>query len=78
MSEKKKKIARPKFDKKWMNKLLEVPEIADVVKDMSAKELEFYKDLLVRSGVYGRWVIDQQKQIIRSSIRENFPGLLKG
>ena len=43
------------FNETVMNELLSIPEIKENVDKMTEGELKFYKLLLVREGIYGRF-----------------------
>jgi hypothetical protein len=78
----KKKQKQPKrmqdrFDKKWMKRLLSEPEVAEEVEKMTAMELEFFKQMLVKQGTYRRYVTEQQKEQVKQAAREQFPNLIR-
>jgi hypothetical protein len=66
-----------RFDKKWMKRLLSEPEVAAEVEKMTAMELEFFKQMLVKQGTYRRYVIEQQKEQVKQAAREQFPNLIR-
>jgi hypothetical protein len=66
-----------RFDKKWMKRLLSEPEVAAEVEKMTAMELEFFKQMLVKQGTYRRYVIEQQKEQVIQDGSEQFPNLIR-
>lgn len=47
----------PKYDPEIMQELLD--KVGARVKQMTPKELEYYKELLVSEGIYARYVLDR-------------------
>jgi len=45
-----------------MNELLSQPKVRKFVLKMTARELEFYKQLLVTQGTYVRYVAERDKK----------------
>lgn len=55
------------FDDKIMQKLLD--EVGENVDKMTPDELEFYKALLVRTGIYAQFVYDQNLAKLKEGIK---------
>lgn len=51
------------YDPKIMGKLLEEPEVKKFVAKMTPQELDWYKELLVSQGIYGRYCQERENGI---------------
>ena len=50
------------FDEKIMNKLLSEPKVRKNVLRMTANELQFFKEALVKTGAYAQYEKEQKKK----------------
>jgi hypothetical protein len=48
------------YDLEIMGELLKQPEVAENVKDMKPKTLEWFKELLVSQGIYAKYVEERK------------------
>ena len=76
----KKKRTNPtavQYDSNMMAQLLNETKVKPFIDQMTSKELEFYKQLLVKNGTLARYTIEQQKKQIKAALHESFPSLTK-
>ena len=66
---KRNKPNKPKWDAKWMAQLLAEPDVAEKVAQLTAKELELFKHLLYKQGIYQRYVIEQQQKQLKAALK---------
>ena len=60
---------KPKYDEKIMAELLEQPGVKENVAKMSPEMLEWFKELLVKQGVYIRYVSERQDAQIKKILK---------
>lgn len=57
-----KPTTRVEYDEAIMNELLAQPEVQKSVLRMTARELEFFKRMLVAQGTYARYVQERESK----------------
>lgn len=68
---------KTEYDPEIMAQLLSEPGVIEHVAQMTPKEQDFFKELLVSQGTYKRYVAEQQKKQVKEMIGDAFPKIRK-
>ena len=60
---------KPTYDKQIMQDILSEPGVLEKFAQMTPKEQDYFKHLLVKQGIYQRYVIERQRKQIRAAVR---------
>lgn len=60
---------KPTYDKQIMQEFLSEPGVLEKFAQMTPKEQDYFKQLLVKQGIYQRYVIERQRKQLRAAVR---------
>ena len=57
------------YDKQIMQEFLSEPGVLEKFAQMTPKEQDYFKQLLVKQGIYQQYVVERQRKQLRAAVR---------